>query len=95
MKFFKSLAFDKRVGYALRPPHYDINDTHYECLKTYKNFVRRMTVSAVITKVFDQVTPAFVKKQNVNTSYVRIDSTNIKSNMKNLSRLRSIPQNNS
>jgi hypothetical protein len=52
-----------------------------------------MTESSVVTKVFEKLTPAFVKKINVNIGYAKAISTDILSNKKPLY-TKAIPQDN-
>jgi hypothetical protein len=77
---------DSRFQYAA---HIDIptDENVYIAPKTYYNFRMRMYSSGMSEVIFNDVTLGLINKFKVDVNYQRIDSTHLRSNMKNGTRL--------
>ena len=58
----------------------------YICAKTFWSFKQKLFSTCGVEQLFTRITNAFVKDWDVNTGFVRIDSTHVFSNMKNMRR---------
>ncbi|MBF0463373.1 MAG: transposase, partial [Magnetococcales bacterium] len=78
-----SFRFDLRFHYALR---LDLEDTALS-IRTLYNFRERVVGSPAVSATFEQVTDKIIAILGLNTGEQRLDSTHIRSNMANLTRL--------
>jgi hypothetical protein len=74
-----------QVQYALRIEN-PTDNICCRCHKSFWDFKEKIRSKGLHDYIFGKVTMGLAKIHNVNTTHVRIDSVNIKSNMKNLSR---------
>jgi len=87
---YDHFCFDLQVRYAIGCR--DLSDGHFE-LRTVYNFRRRLldhhhrTGQDLLGLVFEQVTDVQLRSLGVATSQVRVDSTQVASNIRNFSRL--------
>jgi hypothetical protein len=78
-----SFRFDLRFHYALR---LDLEDTELS-IRTLYNFRERVVGSPAVSATFEQVTDQIIAILGLKTGEQRLDSTHIRSNMANLTRL--------
>ncbi|HIJ85449.1 MAG TPA: hypothetical protein HPQ00_14760 [Magnetococcales bacterium] len=78
-----SFRFDLRFHYALR---LDMEDTTLS-IRTLYNFRERVVGSPAISATFERVTDKIIAILGLNTGEQRLDSSHIRSNMANLTRL--------
>jgi hypothetical protein len=78
-----SFRFDLRFHYALR---LDLEDTTLS-IRTLYNFRERVVGSPAVSATFERVTDEIIAILGLNTDEQRLDSTHIRSNMANLTRL--------
>jgi hypothetical protein len=78
-----SFRFDLRFHYALR---LDLEDTTLS-IRTLYNFRERVVGSPAVSATFERVTDQIIAILGLNTGEQRLDSTHIRSNMANLTRL--------
>ena len=78
-----SFRFDLRFHYALR---IDLEDAEMS-IRTLYNFRLRVVGSPAVSATFERVTDQIIEILGLNTGEQRLDSTHIRSNMANLTRL--------
>jgi hypothetical protein len=84
-KVLQMLRFNMLVHWALGLDEISDANNHV-CLKTYMNFRRKIIEARLDKVIFDDVVSKLVDSLKVDTDTTRLDSVQIKSNMKTLSR---------
>ena len=82
----ESIAFDSKWHYALDITDESDNDK-YICERTLRHYRKILIEEGLDSILFEKLTDTLIKKFDVDTSKQRIDSTHIRSNMRNLSRI--------
>lgn len=81
-----SVAFNSKWHYALDITG-ESDDDRYICERTLRHYRKILIEEGLDSILFEKLTDTLIKKFNVDTSKQRIDSTHIRSNMRNLSRI--------
>jgi hypothetical protein len=82
----EALLHNNKVQYALAIPHL-INDEIYISARAYAYHRAKLTSNSLGQSIFNSVTLKLVEKYNVELGHQRLDSVNIKTNMKKAGRL--------
>ena len=82
----ESIAFNSKWHYALDITE-ESDDDKYICERTLRHYRKILIEEGLDSILFEKLTDTLIKKFNVDTSKQRIDSTHIRSNMRNLSRI--------
>ena len=81
-----SVAFDSKWHYALDITE-ESDDDKYICERTLRSYRNILVKEELDSVLFCKLTDVLIKKLNIDTSKQRIDSTHIRSNMRNLGRI--------
>jgi len=81
-----SIAFNEEWHYALDITE-ESDDDKYICERTLRHYRKILIEEGLDSVLFEKLTDTLIKKFNVDTSKQRIDSTHIRSNMRNLGRI--------
>ncbi len=82
----ESIAFNSKWHYALDITG-ESDDDRYICERTLRHYRKILIEEGLDSILFEKLTDTLIKKFNVDTSKQRIDSTHIRSNMRNLGRI--------
>ena len=82
----ESVAFNSKWHYALDITE-ESDDDKYICERTLRHYRKILIEEGLDSILFEKLTDTLIKKFNVDTSKQRIDSTHIRSNMRNLGRI--------
>lgn len=82
----ESIAFNSKWHYALDITG-ESDDDKYICERTLRHYRKILIEERLDSILFEKLTDTLIKKFNVDTSKQRIDSTHIRSNMRNLGRI--------
>jgi hypothetical protein len=82
----QALMGDLFVRYALNIDDPLTDDNAYLTRQAYWSFKNKIRVNNLDGLIFDSITMGLAKLHDVDTSHVKMDSTHVHSNMKNLTR---------
>ena len=81
-----SVAFNSKWHYALDITE-ESDDDKYVCERTLRYYRKILTEEGLDSVLLENLTDALIKEFNIDTSKQRLDSTHIRSNMRNLGRI--------